>query len=82
MKNKINPDAKEKTIKLFENRLKGIEQSLKMRGITDYTVSHGTIELKRGDTHWQYSVLKHKWNMATNTKGQGIDSFIRAVEDV
>ena len=78
---KLNPDASDETKKLFKNRLKGIEQSLKIRGITDYKISLGTIEIRRGDKHYQYSVLKHKWNVASNTRGVGMDSFLRELEE-
>ena len=81
MKSRINVDASPQTIKLFDNRIKGIEQSLKIRGITDYLVVNGTIEITRGSNTYQYSVLRHKWSVATTVKGTGIDSFIEVLKD-
>jgi len=80
-KPRINIDASPQTIKLFENRIKGIEQSLKIRGITDYLVVNGTVEITRGSSTYQYSVLRHKWSAATTVRGTGIDSFIEVLKD-
>lgn len=74
---KLNSDAKEETIKMFNNRLKNAEQSLKMHGITDYEVKTGVIIIHRDNRQYQYSITKRTWVKTETTKGKGIDNMIK-----